>query len=87
MSIFSKNEIVSRPQPKRVYAIFDRVAEEFGPPVCAVNDGVAIRMYRQSIKDAGPQDDYRLYYIGDFDTSSGKLIAADVPELVEVINE
>ena len=36
-----------------LYAIYDRVAEEAGPCFIAVNDGVAVRYYRQLIEKNG----------------------------------
>ena len=40
--------------------IYDRVAEEAGPCFIAVNDGVAVRYYRQLIEKNGvvAQDEY-----------------------------
>lgn len=56
----------------RVYSIFDRVAEEFGPPALCKNDAVAVRMARNALKE-GRLDDFRLYYIGEFDDVKGML--------------
>lgn len=59
----------------RLYSIFDRKAEEFGPVFQSKNDEVAIRAYRKHMQnvDALSKDDYELAYLGTFDTELGKL--------------
>lgn len=59
----------------RVYAVFDRVAEEAGPLFCAVNDAVAVRMYRHLIAgtvSADPKDFY-LLWIGEYDNKEARI--------------
>lgn len=55
-----------------LYTIFDRVAEEAGPVFEAVNDGVAMRNFRNLLKDvpAYQHGDYRIYRLGSFDHSN-----------------
>lgn len=61
-----------------LYSIEDKVANEFGPIFQAKNDGVAKRMYSQTIQ--GDRilyaDDYRLWSVGEFDVETG-VISAD----------
>ena len=58
-----------------VYSIYDRVAREYGPPFCAKNHGVAMRMYADAVKQAtgDAKDDYEIWKIGSYDTSTGIL--------------
>lgn len=55
-----------------LYVIFDRVAEESGPVFTAINDGVAMRSYRNLVKelDQEARSEYRLYRLGYYDTFS-----------------
>lgn len=55
-----------------LYVIFDKVAEESGPVFNAVNDGVAMRSFRNMAKDMDAQAraEYQLFRIGAFDTMS-----------------
>jgi len=59
----------------RLYSINDRVAGEFGPVFQAVNDGVAIRNYKNLLKEAQSVEDYSLFYLGTFDTQTGDMVA------------
>ena len=49
---------------KHLYSIFDRVAAEYGPIFEAVNDGVAMRNFNQSVEKAPAKDDYFLVRLG-----------------------
>lgn len=71
----------------RVYAIYDRVAEEGGPIFSAVNDGVAIREFRALIQQCSPvdRDAYKLYLLGVYDSDKVMVFPEDRP--VEVIIE
>jgi len=53
-----------------LYTVYDRVAEEAGPCFLAINDGVAVRSYRQLIQSSGvvAEDEYVLYRIGSYDS-------------------
>lgn len=68
-----------------LYTILDRIAEECGPIFEAVNDQVAMRSYRNLVKDFSPEAkmEYRLYRLGTFDNKAIKLVAYEDP--VEVI--
>ena len=60
-----------------LYSIEDKIANEFGPVFQAKNDGVAKRMYVQTMQ--GDRilyaDDYRLWSVGEFDVETGVLSA------------
>lgn len=65
----------------RLYTIYDRVAEDSSAPFAAVNDGVAMRQLKSLIREVPPADreEYRLYYLCDYDTSSmGVVMASDM---------
>lgn len=53
-----------------VYVVYDKLAEEAGPPFIAVNDAVAARKYNDLMRDC-PQSlraDYELQMIGYYDS-------------------
>lgn len=58
----------------RVYSVFDKTAEEFGPPFVAKNDGVAMRQFNDFRREKLPPhivDEFALYYLADWDHSIG----------------
>lgn len=71
-----------------MYSVKDKKADEFGPPYCAKNDKVAMRMFQQLLEKASPWAvmDYALYQIGYFDPVTGVVDALAVKE-VSVPNE
>lgn len=70
----------------RLYTVYDRVAEQAGPVYCAVNDGVALRMYRALLQEerVADQDAYWLYALGDYDMSSMVIVPMTPPSRVEL---
>jgi len=50
-----------------MYTIYDKTARESGPIFLAVNDGVALRQYRQLLSKTVDPDEYDLYQVGLFD--------------------
>lgn len=55
----------------KLYSIFDKDAEEFGPLFNAKNDVVASRYVGEMIKEVKNFDSYALYCMGEFDTENG----------------
>lgn len=56
-----------------VYAIYDKVAEEYGNPLIARNDGMILRlMIDQLAKLQNPQD-YDLFQIGHYSVLTGEI--------------
>lgn len=51
-----------------VYVVKDKLAEEAGPPFVAVNNGVAIRQYKQMGIPESLKDEYSLHLIGFYDS-------------------
>lgn len=59
-----------------LFTIRDQVAEHYGPLFQAVNTGVAMRNFRQLMKDV-PEYDRDAYYlctVGAFDDESGEVL-------------
>lgn len=56
-----------------LYSIKDKIANEFGPIFQAKNDGVAKRMYSQTLQGDHVvyADDYSLWSVGEFDVETG----------------
>lgn len=50
-----------------LYSVYDCVAKEFSAPTLAKNDGVASRMFLNSISKLPNTSDLKLYQIGEFD--------------------
>lgn len=68
----------------RLYSVFDKVAEESGPIFTAINDGTAVRQFRNLSRDIPPYDKeaYVLYYLGSFDTAKMAIMAEEKPSEV-----
>ena len=56
----------------KLYAIKDKIANEFGPIQQCKNDAVALRMYQSSLKDVNPEE-FSLYQVGEIDTETGEI--------------
>lgn len=67
---------------KRIYAIFDKVAEQmFGPMVVLPNDGAARRVFQDALFGEGSTmaphpGDYALYHIGTINLETGVITPA-----------
>lgn len=63
-----------------VYAIYDKVAEQYGPPYIAINDGVAMRAYRQEVDKMPPYAvrDYSLVKLGVFNQDTGLITGSEL---------
>lgn len=68
----------------RLYAIYDRAAEESGPLFEAKNDSVAIRSYNQLLDRVVPhdRDAYKLYCVGTYDRDT-MLVVGTTPAEIE----
>lgn len=70
-----------------VYSIFDEKAAVFGVPFFMKNKGIALRAFGDLIKDGNTSinkhpDDFKLYYLGEFDDNSGSLVSCKQPEFI-----
>lgn len=67
----------------RLYAVFDRVAQQCGPLVDSVNDGTAMRQFKDAFRENVNRQDYQLLYVGEFDQAKGVLLPVIPPVVVE----
>lgn len=53
----------------KLYTVYDKVAQHYGPIFQAVNSGVAMRNFRNLLKEVTPidRDAYVLREVGEFD--------------------
>lgn len=69
----------------KVYSIRDAKAEIFRFPFFKLTHGEAERDFKTLVNDQTSQvnkypEDYDLYYLGEYDDNSGKLVALDTPQ-------
>jgi len=63
---------------EQLYAIYDKLAEEYGPLFDAQNEAVAQRKYLTSLKKHDlKEEEYVLTFIGTYDTDKGLIIAKE----------
>lgn len=73
-----------------VYTVYDKTAEEAGPPFTAVNNSVAKRQYKQMGIPEALKDEYSLHLIGFYDskemtiTPNSTIIPVDTQEVLDV---
>lgn len=75
----------------KMFAVYDKAVEAFMPPFTARSNGEAMRMFMESVKRneqfQAHHRDYALYYLADWNDSTGDFGVADedklaVPRLV-----
>lgn len=66
----------------QIYSVKDSVAGVFMSPFTSVNDNTAMRRYRDMTNQVDYKQDFDLYKLGSFDTSTGVIEALKSPELV-----
>lgn len=69
----------------KVYSIRDEKAETFGSPFYQATHGLAERSFRQVVSDEKTNvnkfpEDYDLWYLGEFDSKTGKFDALETPQ-------
>lgn len=69
---------------QKIYVVFDKVAEESGPPFVSVNDGVAVRSYAKIMSQVADPNDYALLCIGDFNTETAAIAPVSPVRVVNV---
>lgn len=74
-------------QMLKMFSIRDIKGEIFNPPFFARSHGDAERSFLQAAKDEKTTisqfpEDYQLFYIGDYDDQSGRVIQEAPPKLV-----
>lgn len=55
----------------KLYSIYDKDAQEYGPLFNAKNALIASRYVEQIIKDVEDVDPYAIYCMGEYDTENG----------------
>ena len=75
----------------KLYAIYDKKAEEFGNPFVHTNDWLAIRKLNTDLKNPNSEivlhsGDFALYYIGAYDSKSACITTDNPPKFVEEIS-
>ena len=55
---------------RRIYSVFDKVAQEFGPLQVMKNDGTAWRWFNhvKEQEGVGNHDDFALFYLGEYES-------------------
>lgn len=66
-----------------LYVIYDKVAQESGPVFSAKNDGVAMRSYVQTIKQADPSE-YSLLKVATYNTEPVSVEGINPPQDIVV---
>ena len=72
-----------------IYAVFDKVAEEFGPPFVAKNDGIALRQFEDFRRERLPPHivgDFSLYRLADWDNALAIHTLREAPEEVSLLD-
>ena len=67
---------------KKMYCLFDKKIEAYGNPMPYINEDSAkgeLAAHLNHDKEDINAADYELYFIGDFDTNTGKYKTPDVP--------
>lgn len=71
-----------------ICAIRDRAVDAFMPPVAAVHIGQVVREFKDAVNGDGPfskhPDDYDLYKVGEFDSSTGSIKPLEPVEMIAV---
>lgn len=78
---------------KKVFGVWDAKAQCYEvDPFCALNRGVALRMFEQGARDersmlARFPDDMVLHELGEFDTERGSFVSYDKPLILVAARE
>lgn len=70
----------------KLYSVYDKKSMFFDSPFCVENDVQAARSFDQAVND--PRStlskypaDFALYYLGEFEGSTGAIMSFDIPRL------
>lgn len=69
---------------KKIYSVKDQKGEVYNQPFFQLTHGEAERSFRSLVNDPKSSvrdypEDYDLYYLGDFDSTTGLLMPIDTP--------
>lgn len=76
----------------KLYCVYDCVAQEGAMPFMAKNDGVAERLFQDTVNNQLRKlpnvslEDYALFYLGDFDTEAPAIVANGLETFRRVMN-
>lgn len=62
---------------KRVYVVYDKLADEYSDPICIKNDKLANRFFVAELKKVTNKDDYIIYNVGEYDSDSANFYLDD----------
>lgn len=70
-----------------IFAIRDKVADQFEDLFTRVNSAVAARDFQRAVNDGKSPyneapDDYALYCFGTYDPTTGSIVLSEVPQLI-----
>lgn len=76
----------------KLYSIYDKDAQEYGPLFNAKNDVVASRYVQEMLKEVNHVDSYALYCMGEYDTEYGITetnvsFILDCSDMVDVVED
>lgn len=64
----------------KIYSVKDAVAGQFSEPRIFINEGLAVRWFKNLCEKSDISSDLSLYYLGEYDLESGSISSA--PEFV-----
>lgn len=72
---------------KEIYALYDKVAQTYLDPCAFLNEGIAIRYFKQLVNNSTTDinfspGDFDLCHLGAFDSKLGTLMAREVPVVI-----
>lgn len=72
---------------QKLFSILDSKGKMFNRPFTAITHGDAERTFQSTVNHSDPQnlihqypEDFDLYYVGDFDPTTGKIVTPDSPQ-------
>lgn len=57
----------------QLFSVYDKIAKDFGPIYQQINAQAASRSFQAGAKNQPNTEDFSLYYMGDYDTVTGKI--------------
>lgn len=73
-------------------AVRDRAIDAFSQPICVPALGLAVRSFKDAVSEQGSEyfkhpDDYDLYHVGMFDSSTGLVSPVSPPAMIAIGKE
>lgn len=65
-----------------LYTVYDSIAESYGPLYHAKNNMVAMRNFKDLIKNCPDKSEFDLYFVGSFDDEKGLISKENSPVLI-----